>query len=377
MTLFFGNTTFRSNLRHRFDVLAKGCLVAVAVAFSGEVLRADFENDPTGPYSRAMCQLAFPGVTWDNGLTGESRVSVVAGGDTAGGGKAIRVLYPLNSLGPGGTGGNPAGGAQWKSMFGGEADTLYARYRLFFPVGFGWTRGGKLPGLCGSQCNTGGNPPTGRDGWSARLMWRSGASLVQYVYSAGQAGTYGTDLVWKKNGEPLVVETGKWHEVQVRICLNTPGTDGGQGKYDGRVTGWYDGELAIDTIGFRFRDLDTMHIDQFYFSTFFGGSTNDFRPTKDERIFFDDFAVSDAFIASSSASLAGRGQGWGLRSTRGRSLEMLSVPDGETAVFQDMAGRELATVPVSGGRVEVPLGVHGLATVTISGRSGGARLFLP
>lgn len=354
-----------------------GCLFAAAVAGSGEVLRADFEGDPTGPYSRATCQKAFPGVTWDDGLTGESRVAVVAGGDTAGGGKAIRVVYPMNSLGPGGTGGNPAGGAQWKSVFGGDADTLYARYRLFFPVGFGWTKGGKLPGLCGSQCNTGGDAPSGKDGWSARLMWRAGGVLVQYVYHAGQPGDFGSDLVWKKNGAPLVVETGKWHEVQVRICLNTPGTDGGPGKYDGRVTGWYDGELAIDTVGFRFRDLDTMRIDQFYFSTFFGGASDDFRPTKDERIFFDDFAVSKAFIASSSASVADRIPVWRLRSVQGRSLETEAVPDGETAVFQDMAGRELATVTVQGGRVEIPPGVHGLATVTISGRSGGVRIFLP
>lgn len=374
---FFHSAVIFSVSCHRIRRVAIGCLIIGGTCRAGEILRADFESDSTGPYSRAMCQKAFPGVTWDNGLTGESRVAVVAGGDTAGSGKAIRVFYPNGSLGPGGTDGNPAGGAQWKSVFGGDADTLYARYRLFFPTGFGWTKGGKLPGLCGSQCNTGGNPPTGQDGWSARLMWRSGASLVQYVYSAGQAGTYGTDLVWKKNGAPLVVETGKWHEVQVKICLNTPGTNGGQGKYDGRVTGWYDGELAIDTVGFRFRDLDTMHIDQFYFSTFFGGSTNDFRPTKDERIFFDGFVVSDAFISASSSSLAGRGLGWSLRSTRGRSLEMESVPDGETVVFQDMAGRELATVPVLGGRVEIPPALHGLATVTISGRSGGARIFLP
>ncbi len=276
--------------------LGLACVLFVHKANAREFLHADFEVDSLGPYTLVRCKADFPGVTWDNGLSGQSRVSVVTGGDTAGSGHALRVLYPARSLGPTGTGGALPSGAQWASIFGGNADTLYARYRVFFPKGFDWVKGGKLPGLCGSQCNTGGKVPTGTDGWSARLMWRENASLVQYVYSAGQTGAWGTDLVWKQNGKPLVVETGRWHEVQVKISLNTPGSNGGQGKTDGRVTGWYDGVLALDTTGFRFRDLESMHITEFYFSTFFGGGTPDFESAQDNRIFFDDFAVSDAFI---------------------------------------------------------------------------------
>lgn len=364
-------------MKSRSESLAMSLLVACTAVPAAELLRADFESDPVGPYTIQMCKGAFPGVTWDDGLTGESRVRVVAGGDTAGDGRALRVFYPANSLGPSGTNGNPAGGAQWKSVFGGDADTLYARYRVFFPDGFGWTKGGKLPGLCGSNCNTGGNPPTGKDGWSARLMWRAGGVLVQYVYSAGQAGTYGTDLVWKRAGAPLVVETGKWHEVQVRICLNTPGSGGGEGRYDGRVTGWYDGELAIDTVGFRFRDLDTMHIDQFYFSTFFGGSSDDFRPVKDERVFFDGFVVSTSGPGSASGIESSREQAWRARWTGGRWIEFESAREGDLAVFTDMNGQELARAKLRDGRVEIPKSIRGLATVTLSGREGVARIFVP
>jgi len=331
--------------------------VFAAAAHPKDLLRADFEADPAGPYTLAQCKAAFPGVTWDDGLTGESRVSVATGGDTANGGRALRVSYPKNSLGPGGTGGNPASGAQWKSIFGGKADTMFARYRFLVPDGFDWVKGGKLPGLCGSKCNTGGNVPTGTDGWSARLMWRAGASLVQYLYYAGQGGEFGTDVVWKRNGAPIVVETGKWHEVQVKICLNTPGSGPGQGKSDGRVVGWYDGELAIDTTGFRFRDLDTMHIGQFYFSTFFGGSTDDFRPTKDERLFFDDFVVSDSFIPSVATGVSPRRAH--APSISGRNLSFDGNWQGATLLVRDATGRELARRSIGSGRVELPRDLPG------------------
>lgn len=345
-----------------------GIIAAAGTCFGADFLRADFEADPIGPYTRAQCKISFPGVTWDNGLTGESRVSVVAGGDTAGGGRAIRVSYPFQSLGPGGTNGNPAGGAQWKSAFGGDADTLYARYRFYVPDGFDWVKGGKLPGLCGSQCNTGGNPPTGTDGWSARLMWRAGGSLVQYLYYPGQGGTYGTDLVWKRDGVPLVVETGRWHEVQVRICLNTPGTGGGPGASDGRVTGWYDGALALDSAGFRFRDLDTMHIDNFYFSTFFGGSTNDFRPTRDERIFFDDFAVSDSFLPLSTSSVRDRPIAAAPRVSRSAAVFDRDWI-GSTLVVRDRAGRNLSALPIRAERMAIPQGLpKGLVILSVPGR---------
>ena len=351
-------------------------LIAAVDGRARDLVRADFEADPAGPYTLARCKAAFPGVTWDDGLTDGSRVQVVQGGDTAGGGKAIRVVYPANSLGPSGTNGNPAGGAQWKASFGGRADTLFARYRILVPDGFGWVKGGKLPGLCGSQCNTGGNPPTGRDGWSARLMWRAGGVLVQYVYHAGQEGTYGADLVWKRNGAPLAIETGKWHEVQVRICLNTPGTGGGPGRADGRVTGWYDGVLAIDTAGFRFRDLDTMHIDKFYFSTFFGGSSNDFRPTKDERIFFDDFAVSDSFLAPLPSGRLGRPSP-GAPRIAGRNAVFERDWIGATLVVRDRFGRILSKTGIGAGETAIAPGHRGVVFLEVPERGWKAVLARP
>jgi len=263
---------------------------------AADVLSVGFDRDPLGDYSFATCKAAFPGITWQNGLTPDSiRVKVVEGGDTAWSGRSLRVFYPAGCLGPSGTGGAAPCGAQWRAPLSTMRDTLMSRYRVFFPQGFQWTKGGKLPGLCGSQCNTGGNPPSGTDGWSARIMWRAAGQLTMYLYYPGQNGTYGTDLVWRDStGKTLAVETGRWHELVTRISLNTPGTNGGAGLSDGRVQAWFDGHLAVDSSGFRFRDRDSMHVNQFYFSTFFGGSTSDFSPASDNRIFFDDFLVGDS-----------------------------------------------------------------------------------
>ena len=287
----------------RGTVVVAGAMAGIS--WSTQYLHVTFDGDPQGLYSYDSCKAAFPGVTWNNGLSPDSgRVQVVQGGDTAWSGRSLRVSYPAGCLGPTGTGGAPSCGAQWRSVLASKHDTLMSRYYVLFPAGFEWVKGGKLPGLCGSQCNTGGNVPTGTDGWSARIMWRQSAQLVTYLYYAGQGGTYGTDLAWKDStGMPLAVSTGKWHELTTKVMLNTPGANGAPGSANGRVQAWFDGRLALDSTGFRFRDLDTMHVDRFYFSTFFGGSTSDFEPQNDNRIFFDDFLVADSIAPARPTSL--------------------------------------------------------------------------
>ena len=68
----------------------------------------------------------------------------------------------------------------------GGYDDLYCSYYVRFAPGFDYVKGGELPGLAGGAANTGGNKPTGRDGWSARMMWRTGGEVVQYVYHVDQ-----------------------------------------------------------------------------------------------------------------------------------------------------------------------------------------------
>ena len=55
---------------------------------------------------------------------------------------------------------------------------------------------------------------------------------------------------------------------------------------------WLDGTQVLDVNNIRFRDAETFAIDGFYFSTFFGGSGDQWNTSKDEVAFFDDFRIS-------------------------------------------------------------------------------------
>jgi hypothetical protein len=187
------------------------------------------------------------------------------------------VLYPR-----GGVSSQPSG-AQWK-MSTGRYDELACAYYVRFAPDFDFVKGGKLPGLAGGAANTGGHKPTGRDGWSARMMWRGGGSVVQYVYHVDQPTEYGEDFPWNLGGQ-RGFRPGTWHRVEHHVVMNHPG------ERDGIVQGWFDGALALDKRDIRFRDVDSFAIDAFYFSTFFGGDDPSWAPAKDERVDFDVFAI--------------------------------------------------------------------------------------
>jgi hypothetical protein len=246
-------------------------------AGSGQVIfQQDFNAAAPGAYTRAALAAGWMGTTPYNGVD-EQRVTVIESAD-AREGRSLRVLYPR-----GGVSSNPSG-AQWKLNFGARYDELYCAYDVRFAPDFDFVLGGKLPGLAGGAANTGGNKPTGRDGWSARMMWRERGEAVQYVYHVDQPTEFGQDFRWNLAGQ-RVFAPGAWHRVMHRVVMNRPG------QRDGVVQGWFDGQLALDRRDIRFRDVDTFAIDAFYFSTFFGGSDPSWAPSKDERVDFDRFVV--------------------------------------------------------------------------------------
>lgn len=244
----------------------------------GELFRVTFEEATPGPYDRDDLEAAWGDVLWAS----IDRVEVRPG-DADSDGRFLRVHYPEGGVGPG------EGGAQFRVALPASFDRLFVAYRVRFAPGFDFVRGGKLPGLIGGEGNTGGETPDGTDGWSARMMWRTDGDAVQYVYHPEQPGTYGEDFPWDRDGQRRFDDA--WHVVEHEIVMNTPGAN------DGAVRGWWDGELALERTGVRFRDVDTFAIDGFYFSTFFGGGDPSWAPTRDEHVDFDRFVFSTTPIA--------------------------------------------------------------------------------
>ena len=169
-------------------------------------------------------------------------------------------------------------------------ESLYLRYYVRFDPDFDFVKGGKLPGLAGGTGNTGGHKPNGRDGWSARVMWRPDGKIVQYVYHPDQPGDFGEDFAWDFGGCPRFFKPGKWHCVETFVQMNTPG------KKDGIIRSWLDGDKALEVTGLRFRDIPDIKIEKLEFETFFGGGDASWAPPRDEFSQFDNLVIAENYI---------------------------------------------------------------------------------
>lgn len=196
------------------------------------------------------------------------------------------VHYPAGSSAP--TARNsPRGGAGFYAEAGlGESrNSACLSYRVWFPDDFQWVRGGKLPGLFGGEDPpSGGDRPEDDDGFTMRLMWRVDGDGELYLYAPNMDPTSddGGQSLGRGNWR---FETGRWHEIQLEVILNNPGTN------NGSATTWIDGDLKLVVNGIQYRETDRIDIAGFMFSTFFGGSGPNYAPDQDQVIYFDQIDV--------------------------------------------------------------------------------------
>ncbi len=199
-----------------------------------------------------------------------------------GGSRAMRTHYAAGSYGDPSA---PAGMSAtiFKVPLSTRGD-MYMRYLVRFMSGFQFAKSGKLPGLAGGTSNTGGQVPTGYDGWSGRLDWTSGGGVISYLYVPG-IKDYGLELQWQAGGQTKLLAAGKWECLELRYVMNTPG------QANGVAQGWINGHLALDRRNLNFRSTPNLAIDNLLFSTFFGGGTSDFASPINQYADFDNFAL--------------------------------------------------------------------------------------
>lgn len=201
--------------------------------------------------------------------------------------KALRVAYPKGSYDPGSAakGVAPLGGAQFTAHLSHmnlpSVESVVLSYSVRFKNDFDFARGGKLPGLYGGIPRSGGMIPTGRDGFSTRIVWQAGGAGALYAYLP-------TSVAWGTlfGRGSWFFRAGKWVEVSQEVRLNTPGLD------DGSVAIWIDRQLVHEACGVRFRDVDELRIDGVFFSTFFGGNDASWASSDDAYADFADFRVA-------------------------------------------------------------------------------------
>ncbi|MBK1828855.1 glycoside hydrolase family 9 protein [Haloferula rosea] len=245
---------------------------------STDLLYVTVDDFPSGPHTDSTWKDLWPGTKWANGPD-EGRLSVDDQISFDGKGKSIRCLYPQ--------GGKQSGnsGAQWFADLNGEYEDLYMSYWVRFDEDFDFVLGGKLPGLGGAV-----SFEDRTHEWSGRLMWREDGKAEFYVHVPSE-NNYdpGDRFWWNTEGFQATFIPGRWHHIELRMKMNTPG------EFDGLMEGWFDGVKAASYPNFYFRDAPTQNasIAWVFFSTFFGGSSSSiWEARKDEHAWFDEFTVS-------------------------------------------------------------------------------------
>ncbi|QEA40487.1 hypothetical protein FGL86_16330 [Pistricoccus aurantiacus] len=217
---------------------------------------------------------------------GQGNIEIMDTLDTGLAQPGLRVHYPAKSSSPSDSKQNddvPRGGAGFYTkpheLAGAERACL--RYQVFFPEGFDFVKGGKLPGLYGGEAPSGGTPATGENGFTLRFMWRKNGQGELYEYVVNQPGDYGAS----SGRGRWTFDTGRWVTLEQEIVLNTPG------KEDGLARVWVDGQPVLEQQGIVYRTSEDVTIDGIMFSTFFGGTGKGWRTPRDQAVDFADFRL--------------------------------------------------------------------------------------
>lgn len=240
---------------------------------------------PVGPYSLAHWKKDWPGCTFEGGIR-EGRVSLTEAESQ----RWLRVSYAPGQIGP------EKSGAGWRFPFG-KREFAELTYTLRFSPDFDWVKGGKLPGVCGGPENvSGGRPANGKNGFSARLMWRRDGRGQAYVYHKHQPTNYGDQLHFPGD---FRFPTNSPVQVRIQVGMNTPG------QRDGTLRVWITTEsaparLMVDRADLEWRDDASFGVDSLYFETFHGGSDESWAPTRPTWAEFGGFKLG--FTPASSDS---------------------------------------------------------------------------
>jgi len=210
-----------------------------------------------GPYTKERWKADWPGCEFEGGIA-EGRVMVTEN-------QSLRVNFAVGKIGP------EKGGAGWRMPFG-KHEAAEMSYTLRFSKDFDFVKGGKLPGLCGGPENvSGGRPANGKNGFSARLMWRRDGRGEAYVYHKNQKGKYGDSFAFPAD---FRFPTDTPIKVRLAVTMNT------SGNRDGTLRVWINEKLLVERTDMEWRSVDTFGVDGLYFETFHGGGDNSWAPTR-------------------------------------------------------------------------------------------------
>ncbi|XP_067676424.1 uncharacterized protein [Haliotis asinina] len=194
----------------------------------------------------------------------------------------------------------PNSGTQFYASPIASRDCLTLQYKVFFPPGFNFAYGGKMPGLYGGgiNCTAGGDP--GKDCFTARLIWRTdgmgGVSL--FAPEVAQQGEFcssadvdcNQDWGHKLGKNSFFFQENTWYTMFMTVRLNTPGQANGYIRLASNVLG-----LMFEVNDVMIRNTADVQIDGIFFSTFFGGNSACSASPVDQNVYFIAFRLKDNF----------------------------------------------------------------------------------
>lgn len=201
----------------------------------------------------------------------------------------------------------PMGGLSFYAPGPSSVDLSTAReatfgYSVYFPEGFQFNLGGKLPGLYGGDNDTvalscsGGRRST--DCFSARLMWRTDGAGELYTYlPQSDANTQNlctappksicNDVYGASVGRgSFKFIPGQRTTISQRVKLNDAG------ESNGELELFVAGKSVVNVTGLIYREVDEGRIRGIQMQTFFGGSNETYASPQDQDSFFSDFSVA-------------------------------------------------------------------------------------
>jgi len=276
---------------HGFDRPAAAPIEGIAASYPGD--------DGLSEHASVLLVSDFESDAWADDWTGVSDFGTTAriGAEEENGfaslsGSALRVQVTAGS--------NYGASLTYKYLdeLGSEPEEAYMRYYLRIGEDWNPTDGGKLPGFSGTYgvAGWGGRPVDGTDGWSARGTYRtsvpddnplaSHSAIGNYVYHADMSGQYGDVDLWLQGCAGLL-DKNRWYAVETYVKLNTPGQN------DGILRGWVDGRLAYERTDWRWRDVNTLRIEQVWMNFYHGGTAT---PPSDLHVYIDNVVVATEYI---------------------------------------------------------------------------------
>ncbi|KAI0738034.1 hypothetical protein C8Q80DRAFT_1114363 [Daedaleopsis nitida] len=202
---------------------------------------------------------------------------------------------------------DPQGGFSFYAPGPADVDLTTAKeatfsYDVYFPSGFDFVKGGKLPGLYGGDSDSealscsGGRRDDGC--FSVRFMWRTAGAGELYTYLPPDFGEneavcdvppFSTcnDVYGASVGRgSFTFKTGARTTIGQRVKLNDAG------KSNGEIELFVAGKSMFSVGGLVLRDSSSGRIRGMQMQTFFGGSDSSWASPKDQDVYFSDFSVA-------------------------------------------------------------------------------------